>query len=102
MLQDSEFRVLEFGVQGEGSRETCGALPGSASTGLLVLIVASTGFLVLIVAPISGAKFRTHNPRSCGDPKVLAPTPSQIWDPRKALRTLNQKSFLKDFVNFWR
>ena len=22
--------------------------------------------------------------------------------PRKALRTLNQKSFLEDFVNFWR
>ena len=31
-----------------------------------------------------------------------ASTSSGACDPRKALRTLNQKSFLEDFVNFWR
>ena len=29
-------------------------------------------------------------------------TTDAALDPRKALRTLNQKSFLEDFVNFWR
>ena len=32
----------------------------------------------------------------------FAPGRSLLHTPRKALRTLNQKSFLKDFVNFWR
>ena len=34
--------------------------------------------------------------------RQLSDDHEEVSFPRKALRTLNQKSFLEDFVNFWR